>query len=249
MKKIGFVALFAATLVAMTATGCKNQLEGANEKPVVELGEIGTLHNTILTELYHIGEANRAADAGTTEADIAAYFGSYETIAVAANSKDGIVQALVAQDIVSDAAAEYIYKVESLLANPLDTLEEAFASISAIESEAKEALFGTDFIAFESYADTAKASLLFWTENIETIDGRKEAESGRWIIKDFLKKNKDRVANAAASDAAGAAAGAVRAITIGKKGRDIVTFAGKSSALSSAKGYNENRVVVVLADD
>ncbi len=253
MKKTNFMAIIVTGLVALSLAGCKNQIDNNEHKYKVELGEIGTRHNEMLTELYQLNNTSRSSDAGTTEDDINAYFGEYEVIATAEFSKDGIVNQLVEKGTVSDVAAEYIFKIENLLNNPLDTFDEMITAIVSIENEAKQVLVDTDYIEFESYADTAKGSLLFWTENLETIDSMNAKEDGRWIIKDFFNKNKHRIAMSAASDAAGAAAGAAIGAALGSEIPGVGTALGAaivgvaSGAISSAMGYKDDCFCVIIS--
>lgn len=254
MKKLNFTAVIVAGLVAVSMSGCKNQLETTGTTQYsVELGEIGTRHNDMLTELYQLNNQNRSANCGTTESDMNAYFGEYEVLATAEFSNNGIVNQLVEKDSISNVAAEYMTQIEDLLNNPLDTFDEMIDAIVSIENNASQSLTGTDYIEFNSYADTAKASLLFWTENLETIDNMPDSENARWIIKDFFNKNKHKIGMAAASDAAGAAAGAALGAAIGSSIPGIGTATGAiivgaaSAAASSAMGYKEDKLCVIIA--
>ena len=250
MMKLNFALAIVAGFVAVTMVGCKNQLENTGyTQHSVELGEIGSCHNEMLTELYQLNNSDRSADSGTTESDMNAFFGEYEIVASTEFSDNGIVDQLVEKDAVSNVAAEYMMQIEDLLNNPLDTFEEMIGAIVSIENDAKQVLNDTDYIEFNSYADTAKASLLFWTENIETIANMADSGDARWIIKDFFNKHKHKIGMAAASDAAGAALGAAIGSTIPGVGTatGAVIVGAASGAASSAMGYKEDKVCVVVA--
>ena len=208
MKKFGLGIAACVAAFGMVVTGCNNNLAETQKCNVVsvELGEIGTRHNAILTEFYQLNNTNRAVETGTTEADLEAYFGEYE-ILLSVSYEEGeevyVISELNKIGAVNSESAVYIEKIETLVNEGSDSLENLLAEISAVEEEAKENLPSDKFEEFESYADTSKASLVFWTENIETISQTQESCRS---IASWWAENKERVLKASLSDAAGAAA-------------------------------------------
>lgn len=227
--------------------------------------EIGNKHNEMLSDFY-FGEENRLARASGTNyknLSIEAYFGdvsvcyNFRPFSVlktrnAVEEGNSVAQEMVDLDLISEEAGEYIAHVEAVLDNLPDSLEEAKDAISVIELDYLESSDGSILPEFISYAETAKASLEFWSENLELLEGSSDDVIGRWSLKSLWNKYKHRLKMMSASDAAGAAAGAVFGATIGFAGGGAgaapgaVIGAALAGAVSSVQGFKNDCICVVV---
>ena len=109
---------------------------------------------------------------------------------------------------------------------------------------------GSELCEFISYAETAKASLAFWSENIEMLEAGvdKNSKKGRWIFRRLWNKYKHKIAMMAASDAASSAAGAGAGYAIGGP-HGAVIGAALAGAVSSLQGFRNDSVCVVVPID
>ena len=109
---------------------------------------------------------------------------------------------------------------------------------------------GSELCEFISYAETAKASLAFWSENIEMLEAGvdKNSKKGRWIFRRLWNKYKHKIAMMAASDAAGSAAGAGAGYAIGGP-HGAAIGAAVAGAVSSLQGFRNDSVCVAVPID
>lgn len=147
----------------------------------------------------------------------------------------GLVSEMLSENLISGSAAQSIKKIEEVLNDPEKSVEEMDYAITQIQKETIPLLSGDDLSQFMAYAETAKASLVFWDENYDELSYGIRGE--RSVFK--------RIAMAAASDAAGAAAGAAFGASIAGKPGAIAggTVAG---AASSAAGWKSKKLSIVI---
>lgn len=277
MRKLPFFAVFVVLLATFVA-GCGNLVkENGSKSGAVPLTEeakqvisqysgLGAQHNEMLYDFYFDNDSLRSVAAPTSQQykslSISDYFGQLDKVCYF-DSMDssqrnavgtGMTAQMVEQDLISPGAAGYIARVESILINPLDSLEATQNAITAVEAQAIPQLSGTDLDQFMSYAETAKASLDFWADNYATLSGETDEDSARffsWIRKKW-DEYKHKLAMMAASDAAGAAAGAVVGASIGAGAGGIGAVAGAAigaaaaSVASSAQGFQTGKLCVVI---
>ncbi len=269
MKKVSFCIGAVALLVAI-AVGCNNVARGATGAPVYseavqkviqQYHGIGEEHNKLLSDFYFGNDSLRSVAVPNSgdykslsieeyfgEIDNVYYFGSMDSSRRNAVETSMTVQ-MVERDLISSGAAQYIAQIESILNAPLDSLEATQEAITAVEAQAIPQLSGGDLDQFMSYAETAKASLGFWTDNYTILSGENDEESARFFswIRRAWNKHKHKLAMMAASDAAGAAAGAAVGIVIsGGNTAAALKAAVKSSAASSAAGFRAGKLCVVI---
>lgn len=152
--------------------------------------------------------------------------------------------------LISAESSKYIALTESIIEKPSNSLEETQAAISKIELNALNEKSGSELCEFISYAETAKASLAFWSENIEMLEtgADKNSKKGRWIFRRLCNKYKHKIAMMAASDAAGSAAGAAAGYAIGGP-HGAAIGAAVAGAVSSLQGFRNDSVCVVVPID
>lgn len=239
MRKFGFVIL--ASVLAAGLFGCKNNVKDEMSANAVlerklskilpaDYTNIGKKHNELLNDFY-FKNRNRSIsplciDYKTASAED--YFGTfdieytiractYEYVRNITTENTSDTQFMLNKELVSETSGKYMALTEKVLANPLDSLDATQAAISNIELQAlHEQKNSEELCSFLSYAETAKTSLEFWSENIETLESsmEKHTSEGRWIFRSLWNRYKHKLAMMAASDAAGAAAGAAAGYAI-----------------------------------
>ena len=265
-KKI-FFCLVAAT----TFLSCKNEvndpvskeIEFKNEKELSlilpeKYEEIGINHNDMLNDFY-FNNANRQilnAKVSYKDFSIEEYFGRIDKkyyfkdmiydFSRNASNDVSVTETLVRNELLTEEGAEYISKIESILDEPLNSLEETKNAISEIEIEVLDNPENESLYDFFSYAETAKSSLEFWAENIELLEGTANDNTGRWIFKDLWNKYKHRLGMMAASDAAGAAAGAAIGFAATKSSYVTAGCAVVAGAVSSEEGFRQDCVCIII---
>ncbi|MCM1322064.1 MAG: hypothetical protein NC041_07935 [Bacteroides sp.] len=230
--------------------------------------KIGAEHNEILSDFY-FGETKTkrtAFDSGINYKELSVedyfgeisesyYFKSFLTGSARSISESDcfITQQMLEEGLVSEEAGKYISQVEKLLDNMPDSLEETKEAISSIELNSLEESSETILPEFISYAETAKSSLEFWSENIELLEGNYQNNSeARWILKKLWNKYKHKLKMMAASDAAGAAAGAALGAAIGAPiagvgaGYGAAVGAALAGAASSAEGFKKDTICIII---
>lgn len=273
MKKLKF---FSCLLVAsIVFAGCKNEVcktvseKSETEKELSEIlpeqySEIGYNHNQILSDFYFGSEGRHASSVDYKSLSVEDYFGEFDekycfeniNFRNARSTVDDnlVTNSLLENNLITDEGAKYISKIESILSEPLDSLEETQDAISQIEIQALSNDADENLCDFFSYAETAKSSLEFWCENIETLEDSNDSNIARGAIGNWWKKYKHKIGMMAASDAAGAATGAVIGALIGTEilgpdGAAIGAIVGAIvvGAESSAEGFKKDAVCVVIS--
>lgn len=273
MKKIKMLGL--ALVVALAFAGCKNNLENgesANSRLSSilpkEYSKIGENHNRILYDFYFNSSASRTAlssgNLNYKELPLEEYFGKFESryyfedfssfASRSAASDETVTSSLVEEGLISESGSEYISEIEKILANPFNSIEEMQENISRIEIEALSNKSSEELCEFLSYAETAKASLEFWNDNIEVLENA-EVNSARGLFSNLWNKYSHRLGMMAASDAAGAAAGAIAGAALGSAAAGVGAGPGAAigavvaGAASSAEGFRKDCVCVVIPVD
>ena len=277
MKKVKFISL--ALVAAVVFAGCKSNFdEEVNTRESVsnqlakilpeQFADIGKNHNEILNDFY-FGSERSVLNGGTRykELSVEEYFGIFDkayyfkdfstSASRNANAENiSVTDSLLEKDLISNVDADYIAKIEDVLNEPLDSLEETQDAIAEIEIQALQNVDNSDLYEFFSYAETAKASLEFWAENIETLENSEELSdtAARWILKDAWNKYKHKLGMMAASDAAGGAVGAgigaLMATSIfGPEcaGMGAIIGAAVVGSASSAEGFKQDKVCIVVS--
>lgn len=184
MKKsdLGIAVSLMGIVVIMGS--CKNNLVGTSknsvstiertevEKQLSEIlpkqySQIGTTHNQILSDFYFGSSNTRSTSTNYKQLSVEDYFGKFDRIYcfdINTNEKNSrnvtneysSTDSLVENELISSESAEYISEIETLLNNPLDSLEKTQDAISKIEiqvlEDSKKNLYD-----FFSYAETAKS--------------------------------------------------------------------------------------------
>lgn len=137
---------------------------------------------------------------------------------------------LLSKNYVSKTAGDYIKKIDDAIDNN-DDLDSILSAISSIEEEALANLSEADKDSVLTYAESAKATLVYFT-NAE------DDSVARFSFSSFKKKVK-KVATAAAKGAAvGAVTGAVKGVIGGVAGgpAGILAGAGSGAAAGAVAG-------------
>lgn len=268
MKKMLFLILVSTVLF-----GCSSNVENNNcnrsENTEQKLNsvlpdyytKIGSEHNEILSDFYFGDISRNAYDTGINYKNLPTenYFGKnlerYEFITFSelssrsitnTNSDNTVTQMMLKEDLISKEAGEYIEQVENILFNLPNSIEETKEVISTIEIDCLSTSNENILPEFISYAETAKSSLEFWTENIELLEGIEDNTSTRWIFKDLWNKYKHKLGMMAASDAAGAAAGAAIGFVATQSPYVAAACAVVAGAVSSEEGFRQDCVCVII---
>lgn len=268
MKKIKFLFLLSAAVLCLFSCS-NNAKEVPGENDILESKlysiipeeycNIGKSHNKILNDFYFSNTQRSASSTEINYKDLSVedYCGKIDTVYYirsipqefarnAASTDISAAQFMEDKKLISAESSKYIALTESIIEKPSNSLEETQAAISKIELNALNEKSGSELCEFISYAETAKASLAFWSENIEMLEAGvdKNSKKGRWIFRRLWNKYKHKIAMMAASDAAGSAAGAGAGYAIG--GPHGAAVAG---AVSSLQGFRNDCVCVVVPID
>lgn len=267
MKKIKLIVLMLVTTIGIIS--CNNDLEKDTklEKTVVvseRFSDIGRAHNEMLNDFYYGDNSSRNASKSYRDLSIEEYFGVIDKKYVVKdigvqNARTADEGTQTASDIlleelsVSEISCSYISQVEEILETSFESMEETKKAITEIEAEALVKNSEDDIFEFLSYAETAKASLEFWNENLEILEeNREKGEASRGIIKNLWNKYKHKLGMMAASDAAGAAAGAAVGAIYGSQIPAVGTALGATigatvaGAASSAEGFKKDCVCIII---
>lgn len=272
MRKIKFTFFLIAA--ALFLFGCNNNVKEISSQNDVleseissmipeEYCNIGKSHNKILNDFYfnNVQRSASSLEIDYKNLSVEDYFGKLDTVYYicgipqenarnASSTNVSAAEFMENKKLISAESSKYIALTESIIANPLDSPEETQAAISKIELSALNEKTGGELCEFIGYAETAKASLAFWYENIETLeaDAGKSGKNARWIFRRLWNKYKHKIAMMAASDAAGAAAGAGTGFAIGGA-HGAAVGAAVAGAVSSAQGFRSDSVCVVVPID
>lgn len=264
MKRLGSAAF--GLLAFLFLASCSHDVRIASPVPVSEAtreavasySEIGRRHNLEL-ERFYFSRTGRSAGSESYKAMSlepvygrveCLYFGSMDAGISAGRNAGGstVVEALAEKQLVSQAAAELLVRIERLLRNPLATRELMNQAILEVQDVAVSTLEGTELDQVMSYAETAKASLEFWSENLGELADQNEG----WSIQQWWDTNKHKIAMMAVSDAAGAAVGAILGASIGSSVGGVGAGPGAGvgavicGAASSIQGFKEDKFCVVI---
>lgn len=273
MKKLKFFSCLLFAII--TFANCKNGNNfevGTRDETEAQLAsllpeqyaDIGKEHNRILSDFYFGKKNNRSSIADYKAISIEDYFGEFNetyyfkdikyTNSRNISNAENITDSLVENKLITEENSIFISEVEKILDQPFNSLEETQNAISKIEIDVLSSNSNKDLYEFISYAETAKSSLEFWTENIDELEQSKV--SNYRSIFNFWKKYKHKIGMMAASDAAGAATGAgigalLGAEILGPTGSAIGAAIGAAvvGTASSAKGFQEDKVCVVISYD
>ena len=272
MKKIKFLFLLPAAVLCLFS--CSNNAKDVSgENDILESKlysiipeeycNIGKSHNKILNDFY-FGNTQRSASSteiNYKDLSVEDYCGKIDTVYYirsipqeiarnAASTDISAAQFMEDKKLISAESSKYIALTESIIEKPSNSLEETQAAISKIELNALNQKSGSELCEFISYAETAKASLAFWSENIEMLEAGvdKNSKKGRWIFRKLWNKYKHKIAMMAASDAAGSAAGAGAGYAIGGP-HGAAIGAAVAGAVSSLQGFRNDSVCVVVPID
>ena len=271
MKKIQFLFFLPAVLCLFSCSNNAKDVSGENDilesklYSIIpeEYCSIGKSHNKILNDFY-FGNTQRSASSteiNYKDLSVEDYCGKIDTVYYirsipqeiarnAASTDISAAQFMEDKKLISAESSKYIALTESIIEKPSNSLEETQAAISKIELNALNEKSGSELCEFISYAETAKASLAFWSENIEMLEAGvdKNSKKGRWIFRRLWDKYKHKIAMMAASDAAGSAAGAGAGYAIGGP-HGAAIGAAVAGAVSSLQGFRNDSVCVVVPID
>lgn len=272
MKKIKFLFLLPAAVLCLFSCS-NNAKEVSGENDILESKlysiipeeycNIGKSHNKILNDFYFSNTQRSASSTEINYKDLSVedYCGKIDTVYYirsipqeiarnAASTDISAAQFMEDKKLISAESSRYIALAESIIEKPSNSLEETQAAISKIELNALNEKSGSELCEFISYAETAKASLAFWSENIEMLEAGvdKNSKKGRWIFRRLWNKYKHKIAMMAASDAAGSAAGAGAGYAIGGP-HGAAIGAAVAGAVSSLQGFRNDSVCVVVPID
>lgn len=271
MKKIKFLFFLPAVLCLFSCSNNAKEVSGENDilesklYSIIpeEYCNIGKSHNKILNDFY-FGNTQRSASSteiNYKDLSVEDYCGKIDTVYYIRSIPQEIARSAASTDIsaaqfmedkklISAESSKYIALTESIIEKPSNSLEETQAAISKIELNALNEKSGSELCEFISYAETAKASLAFWSENIEMLEAGvdKNSKKGRWIFRRLWNKYKHKIAMMAASDAAGSAAGAGAGYAIGGP-HGAAIGAAVAGAVSSLQGFRSDSVCVAVPID
>lgn len=264
MRRLGSVAL--GLWAILFVAGCAQDIRiapsvsvsEATWEAVVSYSEIGRQHNLELERFYfsQVNGMNRMAGAivDYKALELESVYGQVEFLDFGSMSggrnADGttVVETLAEKKLVSQAAVDLLGRIERLLRNPLATRELMDQAILEIQELAVSTLEGTELDQVMSYAETAKASLEFWSENFGTLTNQNQG----WSIQQWWDTNKHKIAMMAVSDAAGAAVGAILGASFGSSVGGVGAGPGAGvgavicGAASSIQGFKEDKFCVVI---
>ena len=271
MKKIKFLFFLPAVLCLFSCSNNAKDVSGENDilesklYSIIpeEYCSIGKSHNKILNDFY-FGNTQRSASSteiNYKDLSVEDYCGKIDTVYYirsipqeiarnAASTDISAAQFMEDKKLISAESSKYIALTESIIEKPSNSLEETQAAISKIELNALNEKSGSELCEFISYAETAKASLAFWSENIEMLeaDADKNSKNSRWIFRRLWNKYKHKIAMMAASDAAGSAAGAGVGYALGGP-HGAAVGAAVAGAVSSMQGFRSDSVCVAVPID
>jgi len=202
MKKKNVASVFILGIFAIFIS-CSDKLAETQEEInkdeiILRYQQIGIEHNNVLARYYAPYVKSGTVSIVDEEAYFNDFFGITEDSKVlqlprllirsGENTESSVAESLVAEmiseDLVDLNAAVYMEQVEQILKNPPENIDEIqFAivemqkAITDIEYQAIPLLKNVGLDEFMSYAETAKASLLFWAENYEVLTGSDLEES------------------------------------------------------------------------
>ena len=272
MKKIKFLFLLPAAVLCLFSCS-NNAKEVSGENDILESKlysiipeeycNIGKSHNKILNDFYFSNTQRSASSTEINYKDLSVedYCGKIDTVYYIRSIPQEIARSAASTDIsaaqfmedkklISAESSKYIALTESIIEKPSNSLEETQAAISKIELNALNEKSGSELCEFISYAETAKASLAFWSENIEMLeaDADKNSKNSRWIFRRLWNKYKHKIAMMAASDAAGSAAGAGVGYALGGP-HGAAVGAAVAGSVSSMQGFRSDSVCVAVPID
>ena len=271
MKKIKFLFFLPAVLCLFSCSNNAKEVSGENDilesklYSIIpeEYCNIGKSHNKILNDFY-FGNTQRSASSteiNYKDLSVEDYCGKIDTVYYIRSIPQEIARSAASTDIsaaqfmedkklISAESSKYIALTESIIEKPSNSLEETQAAISKIELNALNEKSGSELCEFISYAETAKASLAFWSENIEMLeaDADKNSKNSRWIFRRLWNKYKHKIAMMAASDAAGSAAGAGVGYALGGP-HGAAVGAAVAGSVSSMQGFRSDSVCVAVPID
>ena len=271
MKKIKFLFFLPAVLCLFSCSNNAKEVSGENDilesklYSIIpeEYCNIGKSHNKILNDFY-FGNTQRSASSteiNYKDLSVEDYCSKIDTVYYIRSIPQEIARSAASTDIsaaqfmedkklISAESSKYIALTESIIEKPSNSLEETQAAISKIELNALNEKSGSELCEFISYAETAKASLAFWSENIEMLeaDADKNSKNSRWIFRRLWNKYKHKIAMMAASDAAGSAAGAGAGYALGGP-HGAAVGAAVAGAVSSMQGFRSDSVCVAVPID
>lgn len=271
MKKIKFLSFLPAVLCLFSCNNNTKDVSGENDilesklYSIIpeEYCSIGKSHNKILNDFYFNNTQRSASSVEINYKDLSVedYCGKIDTVYYicsipqeiarnAASTDISAAQFMEDKKLISAESSRYIALAESIIEKPSNSLEDTQAAISKIELNALNEKSGSELCEFISYAETAKVSLAFWSENIEMLeaDADKNSKNSRWIFRRLWNKYKHKIAMMAASDAAGSAAGAGAGYAIGGP-HGAAIGAALAGAVSSLQGFRNDSVCVVVPID
>lgn len=237
---------------------------------------IGDEHNNVLSLYYAPRIKSRTVSVVDEETYFNDFFGITEDSKILRLPKpltrsnedvenlviESLVTEMILEGLVDLNAATYMEQVEQVLKNPPENSDEIRvviatmqAAVTDIEYQAISSLNDKALYEFMSYAETAKASLLFWAENYETLTESELEESSTMTkgwFSNLINNTVKKITKAAESDAAGAAAGAAVGAAIGAlvsgagAGPGAAIGAVTAGAASSICGFNSAKLCIVI---
>ena len=261
MKRLSSIVAF-GVLVILFVAGCSQDVKFAadsNVSPevqeaIIHYSDVGKRHNLELERFYFSQMTGRSGAVAYKSLAIEDMYGEVERIyfgdMIVGRSADGatVVETLAEKQLVSENAVALLARIEKLLRNPLSTRELMNQAIVEVQEVAVATLDGTELDQVMSYAETAKASLEFWTENFGTLTN----ENSGWSLQKWWDTNKHKIAMMAVSDAAGAAVGAILGASIGSSVGGVGAGPGAGvgavicGAASSIQGFKDDKFCVVI---
>ena len=261
MKRLSSIVAF-GVLVILFVAGCSQDVKFAadsNVSPevqeaIIHYSDVGKRHNLELERFYFSQMTGRSGAVAYKSLAIEDMYGEVERIyfgdMIVGRSADSatVVETLAEKQLVSENAVALLARIEKLLRNPLSTRELMNQAIVEVQEVAVATLEGTELDQVMSYAETAKASLEFWTENFGTLTN----ENSGWSLQKWWDTNKHKIAMMAVSDAAGAAVGAILGASIGSSVGGVGAGPGAGvgavicGAASSIQGFKDDKFCVVI---
>jgi len=236
--------------------------DAAKNEIIASYQQIGADHNNKLTEYYN--EVTKYSVSILEETEIFDdFFGIGEEVfrielsipsfgTRSVDNSDSLVYAALENDLISTDGAVYMARVEDILYTPFYDIDGIHTAITSVQYQALDILTGSALDEFMAYSETAKSSLVFWSDNYEKMTEPDYDYSSSPINGASRVAFWDQVLYAALSDAAGAAAGALVGATMCSSIPGVGSSVGATigaviaGAASSAKGFSTGHLCIIV---
>jgi hypothetical protein len=227
--------------------------DAATVAAIEKYSPIGVAHNEMLDGFYGKAENTRSV---LTDDERKAKFNKYFEITDEAKRLElpifqgrsveptSIIDQMESQNIFQETESAYLKRIESILYTSSASVDDVKVEITKIEADAVANLSEEKLPIVMSYAETAKASITYWSEHPSLLEDFNPSLIGcnsaramdPWKL-GFL---------VAAADAAGASGGIAAAILIPQIAPAAIAISVYCGAVSSAHTYEQETFIVII---